>query len=73
MSERTMLTTRQVAERLEVTLRTVQRWVDIGRFPGAYRLDPDANRSPYLIPVADVEAFEERRQAGQPQTQENAQ
>jgi excisionase family DNA binding protein len=56
-----MLSTSQVAERLGVNARTVQRWAAAGRFPGAYRLDPDAKKSPYLIPEGDVEAFEERR------------
>jgi excisionase family DNA binding protein len=55
------LNTSDVAERLGVDVRTVQRWIAAGRFPGAYRVDPQGSRSPYLIPENDVVAFEERR------------
>ncbi len=64
-----VLSTGQVAERLGVDPRTVQRWVAAGRFPGAYRLDPDAKQSPYVIPSSDVTAFEARRQMRRPAAQ----
>ena len=50
-------TVAEVAELLDRPLRTVQRWVREGElFPNAKRLNPEASRSPYLIPAADVEA-----------------
>ena len=56
-----ILTTRKVADRLGVTPRSVQKWIRQGKFPGAYKLDPDGATSPYRIPENDVVSFEERR------------
>jgi len=58
---RNQLTTKQVAQRLGVSKRTVNNLVNRGRFPGAYKLDPDSVNSPWLIPTKEVEAFEDRR------------
>ena len=57
----TILTTREVADRLGVTPRAVQAWIKKGKFPNAYKLDPDGRTSPYRIPESDVVSFEERR------------
>jgi len=57
----TILTTKEVADRLGVTPRTVQVWIRQGRFPNAYKLNPDGRTSPYRIPEGDVASFEERR------------
>lgn len=58
-------TTQEVAERLGVTPRAIHKWIKRGRFPNAYKLDPDSRTSPYRIPEDDVVAFEERRHATQ--------
>jgi excisionase family DNA binding protein len=59
MSE--VLTVKRAAERLGVTSHTVQLWIKQGLLPGAYRLNPSNNHSPYRIPVRDVERIEEKR------------
>ena len=58
--------TNEVAERLGVSLRTVQNFCDRGHFPNMYKLDPTRRNSPWRIPEGDVEKFEaQRRQAQQ--------
>lgn len=52
---------KEAAERLGVAATTLSRWVKIGRFPNAYKLDPKGKNSPYRIPEGDIEAFEEER------------
>jgi hypothetical protein len=54
----------EAARRLSVTSRTITRWVLDGYFPGAFKVNPHAERSPYLIPVSAVEEFERMRQEG---------
>jgi len=56
-----VLSTRETAERLGVIPRTITKWIKQGSFPNAYKLNPDALRSTYQIPISDIEAFEERR------------
>lgn len=58
-----ILEVNEVAEMLGVNPRSVQRWARRGLFPNAKRkgLGP---RSPFLIPLADVEQFERRRKVG---------
>lgn len=56
-----LLTTKEVADRLGVTPRAVQKWIGQGKFPNAYKLDPDGATSPYRVPENDVVSFEERR------------
>lgn len=63
LTEDKLLNTREVAERLHVSLMTIHRWIDRGEFPQARRKSPVAN-SPYMIPESDVIAFERRRDAG---------
>ncbi len=52
-----MLSTADVAERLQVHQTTVQGWVRQKHFPNAYKIGPGKN-SPYVIPESDVIAFE---------------
>lgn len=52
---------KQAAERLGVAPTTLSRWVKLGHFANAYKLDPNAQNSPYRIPEEDIEAFEEQR------------
>lgn len=49
----------------DVTIRTVQREVVRGSFPGARKLDPTKHTSPYLIPEAEVDAFIAERKRAQ--------
>lgn len=56
-----MLSTAEVASRLNVHETTVQRWVRLGYFPGARKKGP-ARNSPYVIPNAAVEAFVEQQE-----------
>lgn len=60
------LTVDQAREVLGVESRQgVQYLIDTGKLPGARKLDPDKATSPWLIPVAAVEALvEQRRKAG---------
>jgi excisionase family DNA binding protein len=51
----------QVSERLGVDRETVRAWIHAGEFPNAYKTRPSAKTSPFVIPEADVIAFEERR------------
>ncbi|MFQ5614747.1 MAG: helix-turn-helix transcriptional regulator [Anaerolineae bacterium] len=60
-----VLTSAQAAARLGVTPRTIQRWVAAGVFPNAFKLDPGFIKSPFIIPVEDVEAFERKRRERQ--------
>jgi predicted transcriptional regulator len=56
-----VLTVEEVASRLGVTGRTVRNMIERGAFPRAYQLDPTTKKSPYRIPVGDVESIEQKR------------
>jgi excisionase family DNA binding protein len=56
-----LLTSKQVAERVGVTSRTIHYWIKQGVFPNAFKINPDGQTSPYCIPETDVEKFEEKR------------
>ena len=58
---RNQLTTKQVAQRLGVSKRTVINLLERGRFPSAYKVDPESKNSPWIIPTKEVDAFEHRR------------
>jgi hypothetical protein len=59
------LNTQEAAERLGVHSRTVVRWIEQGHFPGARKVNPFAKkRSPYIIPLSDIEQFEKTRDKG---------
>lgn len=60
MNQEPLLSTKQVAERLNVTQKTIQRWIKAGEFPNARRKRP-VPLSPFQIPESDVIAFEQRR------------
>jgi predicted site-specific integrase-resolvase len=49
------------AKRLGVSKRTLYRYIDKGYFPNVVKADPFVENSHYLIPVSDVEDFEELR------------
>jgi excisionase family DNA binding protein len=55
------LTIAEVAERLRVHRKTVERYLKTGRLPGAYRLAGGAG--PWRIPVSALDAI---KQEGQP-------
>jgi len=58
----TLYSVKEAAERLGVGTTTVNRWVKLGEFPNAYKLNPRAKNSPFRIPEEDIVAFEEERQ-----------
>ena len=62
-----LYSTKEVANRLGVTSRAIQDWIQQNKFPNAYKLNPDGRTSPYRIPEKDVVAFEEKRH-GRPLT-----
>ena len=51
------MTVAEVAQRMQVTTRTIHRLIERGHFPGAHKIDPTRKRSPYRIPKVDVETF----------------
>jgi len=56
-----VLSTREAANRLGISIVTLRDWLRKGRFPNHYHLDPEAKSSHIRIPVRDVEAIEARR------------
>jgi excisionase family DNA binding protein len=54
-------TTTEAGRRLGVSTRTIQRWIEEGMFPGAYRLNPRNPRSHVRIPEADLLQLEQQR------------
>jgi excisionase family DNA binding protein len=58
------LSSGEVALRLGVSPRTIQRWIKGGKFPNSYRLGA-STRAPYLIPQRDLAAHLERLQETQ--------
>jgi len=59
------LRTAEAAERLQVSPRTITRWIDKDYFPGAFKINPEVDNAPFLIPVSDIEEFERKRQTGE--------
>ncbi len=51
------------AKRLGVSAMTIRRMIRAGEFPNAYKSRPLAKTSPYIIPLSDIEAFEQQRLA----------
>lgn len=64
MPDPKLFTTSQAAERLGVSVVTINKWIDRGYLPHAYKLSQGA-KSPYRIPEADIEVLEEQRKAEQ--------
>jgi predicted site-specific integrase-resolvase len=59
------LDVKEVADRLEVSMRTVTRYIELGYFPNAYKLNPFASRrAEWRIPQEDVDAFRGKRGGG---------
>jgi excisionase family DNA binding protein len=56
-----VLTTTQVAEILGASVGSVNKWVDAGYFPNAYRLNPMRPRSGWRIPRGDIDLFIKKR------------
>jgi excisionase family DNA binding protein len=70
MSQNNVLPVREVAAILGVKPRTVQRWIERGYFPGAYKLGLASNSS-FRIPQSDVDDFlEKRKRQGKAATSE---
>ena len=57
-----MLTVTQTAARLTVSPRAVLKWIHLGHFPHAYKVNPFSPNSHYRIPEQDVADFEAKRQ-----------
>lgn len=55
----------EVAKRFNVTTRTVVRWIADGELPGAFQVNPNVRNSPFLVPLASVEALEKRKQGAE--------
>jgi predicted DNA-binding transcriptional regulator AlpA len=53
-----LLTAPEARARLGISQPTMTNWLAEGRFPGAWRLDPDSPRSRWRIPIEDVEAIQ---------------
>ena len=53
----TVLSVKQAAAILEISPRTVRRYIDQNLFPGAYRLNPIGSRSDWRIPREDLDSF----------------
>jgi len=58
-----MLKTKDVADRLGISQRTVQRMINRGSFPNAKKLDPNL-KSIYLIPEKDFETLFKKQASG---------
>lgn len=55
------LTVAQIATRLNVTTRSVARWISVGLLKGAFKIDPSIKNSPFIVPQSSVEEFEAQR------------
>jgi predicted site-specific integrase-resolvase len=51
----------EVAKEFDVSLRTVNRWIKSGYFPGSIRRNPRAYNSTYIVPKEAVEKFKKER------------
>jgi hypothetical protein len=52
------------AKRLDVTTRTITRWVSEGYFPGAFKVNPEVENSPWMLPMSVFEPFEKAYKEG---------
>lgn len=50
----------EVAERYQVDISTVSRWIDAGFLPGSEKKGP-YRKSPWRIPQTAIDHFEEQR------------
>jgi len=60
LMEEIIMTTAEVARKLNVTQTTISVWINSGFFPNAFKLSPKP-KSPWRIPKSDVDAFIEKR------------
>jgi excisionase family DNA binding protein len=51
------LSTNEVADRLQVSHKTVINLINRGKFPGAHKIDPEKQRSSYRIPEQEVKDY----------------
>lgn len=58
------LTTIETASRLGVTPQAITKWIRTGKFPNAQKINPAIKKSPYIIPVSDIEEFEKQNRSG---------
>ena len=63
MSDRDLYSVQEVAERYNVTPKTIQRWIKEGLFPGATKKNPLGANSPYEIPQSAIDHYEKLRNA----------
>jgi len=56
-----VLSVEKAGERLGVSARTILNWIRDGEIM-AYRLNPNNDRSPFRVPVSEVEKIERQRQ-----------
>ena len=56
-----VLTSTQVAKILGVSPGAVNKWLDAGDFPHAYKLNPTRPKSPWRIPKGDIDLFIQKR------------
>lgn len=56
------LTVKEAAKLLGIASSTIHVWIDQGRFPGTYKLDPAKRNSPMRIPAGAVESLLKERQ-----------
>lgn len=61
--ENEILTTAQAARVLGVSIGQMGKWLMLGDFPNAYRLNPLRSQSAWRIPKSDIDAFIAKRRA----------
>ena len=60
-----ILTTAAAARLLGISPITMAKWIALGHFPNAYRLNPLRTQSAWRIPMADVKTFVQKRREQQ--------
>jgi len=56
-----IITASQLADLAGVTRQAIHDAIEHGHFPGARKLDPDRETSPYLIPLDQAKAWMKKR------------
>jgi len=64
MPETKWVTSEQAAKLLGVTPRHVAWLVSTGKLPGATKVNPEGETSPYIIPLDEVKALIKKRKTG---------
>lgn len=60
MSDERWYSAAEIQERYRVSRKTVMRWIEDGKLPGARKKAP-YKRSPYEIPQSAIDYFEKQR------------